>query len=229
MASQATIHMIECETVGDISEVRQKYLELFRDQIPEFLAAMGDAFEAWYEFDKNPEKDVKKAYVSAQVLLAINGHIVSTRLFLSGHFVPSGNLERQVLESIGTALLFSDRCLPFLDHYINGAFSTSKALTHLTKHWKRLHVHKEAIETAKEMKEFYDKLSHPTFTAVAFSISMACRGVSYLGASFDEGKISVYKQEFARRLSLARTLTNFISGVSQNWEDQNHVGMGSGL
>jgi len=216
MAKAETLRIVEAETVGDGSEVRRKYLDLFRDRIPEFLVFMADAVEAWQEFDKNPEKDEQKAHVSALVFGAINGHIVSTNLFLSGHAIPSGNQERQVIESIATALICSDRGLPYLSQYIQETFSTSKAVDHLARHWERLHVHKEAVDTAKEMKVLYDQFSHPTFITVAFNIATAQRGVN-LGASFDEGKIPQYQQEFARRLSLAKTLVNFIAGVSQNW------------
>ena len=217
MANAETLRIVEAETVGDGFRVRQKYLDLFRDQIPEFLIFMADAVEAWQEFDKNPEKDEQKAHVSALVFGAINGHIVSTNLFLSGHAIPSGNQERQVIESIATALICSDGGLPYLSQYIQGNFSTSKAVDHLSRHWERLHVLKESADTAKTAKVFYDKFSHPTLLTVAFNISMAQQGARFLGASFDEGKIPQYQQEFTRRLSLAKTLVNFIAGVSQNW------------
>ncbi|WP_428606610.1 hypothetical protein [Sedimenticola sp.] len=204
------------EITSDNSDVRSEYLEMFGKEIESFSNSMAQAYIKWKEFDNEINGDERRAMVSAVVYSAISLNIASLSVFLSGHTVASGNLMRQVCESIALALLCSGKTLNVLDRYRDDKYSTTVAVRDVIRHAKALSLHGDALEVLKNSQEFYHKYSHVTNMTIAIGMSFSQKGALYVGASFDEGKIDIYKKEVAGRVSLAGVFTNFVEGVSSN-------------
>ena len=208
--------MITEELAGDDTEVRQYYTDHFKSQITDFTKAMSDAYINWKQFDDNIGKNKNKALVSELIYSAINSHIISMKIFLSGYIVPAGNLQRQVLETIALALLCSNSKLKVLDLFMNNKYSTNKAVKDVLNNYQKLNLKKTAIQTLKRYQVFYHKYSHPSQLSLASIISFSREGKLYLGASFDEGKIKEYTKEVNSRVSLAEVFNNIINGIRAN-------------
>jgi hypothetical protein len=138
------------------------------------------------------------------------------KLFISGQIIAAGNLMRQVLETIATALLCSSATLGVLEKYSRGKYSTQKSVEHLIKHSSKLGLKKDALKVLKSSQIFYHGYSHPTLITIATHISFDTEGVLYVGSSFDEGKVEQYRKEIEGRLSLAKVFSNFVLAVASN-------------
>lgn len=204
------------EVSKDDSEVRGRFLDEFRQETGEFVQHMADAFMFWRQLDQSIGADARLSHVSAFVYSAITLHILSMKLFLSGHMVAAGNLMRQVVESMAMALLCSCPPLGVLDKFIRGHFSTQKSISQLTKHANKLGLKKDGVKDIQRAQNFYHAYSHPSRISLASHISFEAEGALYVGCSFDEGKVEQYRREVAGRVSLAKVFSNFVSAVSQN-------------
>ncbi|WP_428622420.1 hypothetical protein, partial [Sedimenticola sp.] len=143
------------EITSDNSDVRSEYLEMFGKEIESFSNSMAQAYIKWKEFDNEINGDERRAMVSAVVYSAISLNIASLSVFLSGHTVASGNLMRQVCESIALALLCSGKTLNVLDRYRDDKYSTTVAVRDVIRHAKALSLHCDALEVLKNSQEFY--------------------------------------------------------------------------
>lgn len=204
------------QLTSDDSDVREEYLELFEDDIKLFAKPMAEAYTKWRSFDSGEHGDERHAYVSSLVYTAITLHILSTKLLLSGQTVASGNLLRQVFESISLALLCSGKELDVLKRFIEDQYSSNNAVRDVLRHGKILSLHDDALEILRKAQDFYHKYSHVTKLTIAAGMSFSQQGGLYVGAAFDEGKIEEYKKEVAGRVSLAEVFPNFVDGVSAN-------------
>lgn len=158
----------------------------------------------------------KRAYTSALVHLAINTHIISMKLFLSGHAVAAGNLSRQVVESIALALVCSGKDLGILEQFMERKYSTNNAVRDVLRHAKKLMLNRDGVKTLRDTQKFYDNYSHPSHLAIATGMSFSERSGAYIGAAFDKGKLKEYTKEARGRVNLAKIFPNFIDGVIAN-------------
>ncbi len=202
------------ELASTDSEVRADYLKHFEPDARAFSEAMAQAVLAWKEFD-NGIKSQERAYVSALIHAAITLHIISLKLFLSGHMVAAGNLFRQVIESIALSLLCSSKDLTVLTRFMEDKYSSSIAVSDVIRHWRKLGLLEGSVQQFKDGQAFYHKYSHITRLTLANLISFS-ETAAYVGAAFDEGKIDAYKKEMNARVSLAEVFPNFIAAVQAN-------------
>lgn len=208
------------ELTSDDAEVRSEFLKLFGNDVSTFSDAMALAVLDWRKLDESVLTDERRAYVSALVYAAFTLHILSFKLFLSGHIVAAGNQFRQVIETIALALLCSSRDLDVLARFMADKYSTSDSVTHVLRHWRKLNLKRDAVEALKEGQAFYHRYSHVTRLTLGTMISFSEDG-SYVGASFDRGKTGAYQKEVAGRVSLAKVFPNFVAAVRNNiakWE-----------
>lgn len=212
----AVIEKILKEVCQDDAEVRGRFLAEFGQEVDEFVQLMADAFLDWSTLDGNIGSDEKIGHVSAFVYSAITQHVLSMKLFLSGHIVAAGNLMRQVVESMAMALLCSSASVGVLDKFIRGHFSTQKAIDLVIKHYKKLGLKKEGLKNIQRTQIFYHGYSHPSRFTLASHMSFETKGTLYIGSSFDEGKMELYRKEVGGRLGLAKVFCNFIEAVSHN-------------
>jgi len=202
------------ELLSDDSEVRSEYIKLYDADVKRFSEVMARAVVAWRPLD-NDSKDERRGYVAALSYAAITLHVVSFKLFLSGHIVAAGNLFRQVVESIALALLCSGKDLGFLDRFIADKYSSSDAVRDVLRNWEKLGLKADAAEPMKNGQNFYHKYSHISRLTLANLISFSESGI-YVGAAFDEEKVDAYNKEVAGRVSLAEAFESFIEGVKVN-------------
>jgi len=210
------IEKILKEVSQEDPEVRDRYLVEFKHEIDEFVGFMADAFMRWRALDSAIGPNKNLGHISAFVYSAITLHILSLKLFLSGHLVAAGNLMRQVVEAMAMALLCSSTSLGVLDKFIIGQYSTQKAIAQVIKHSKKLGLKKEALEDIKRAQLFYHDYSHLSRFTLASHMAFESEGALYVGCSFDEGKIDQYQKEMAGRVGLSRVFPNFIQAVSHN-------------
>ena len=154
---EETREKILTELMSDDAEVRAEYLQHFNADANEFADAMTHAFMAWRSLDVEVQKNKKRAYISALVFTAISLHILSLKLFLSGHSVAAGNLFRQVVETISLACLCSGKDLGILERFMEDKYSTNDAVTHVLRHSKKLGLKDEGMKALREVQEFYHK------------------------------------------------------------------------
>ncbi|MGH9958165.1 MAG: hypothetical protein ACREBC_13705 [Pyrinomonadaceae bacterium] len=204
------------ELISDDSEVRAEYLKQFEADAEAFADSMAQAFVRWRAFDNEVKGDEKRAHVSALVYTAITLHILSLKLFLSGHTVAAGNLFRQVIECIALALLCSGKDLDVLVRFMENKYPSTVAVRDVLRHCEKLSLKGDALEALKNSQEFYHKYSHVTKLTLATGMSFSEKEGLYVGASFDDGKVDAYTKEVSGRVSLANVFPNFIEGVAAN-------------
>jgi hypothetical protein len=153
--------------------------------------------------------------VAALAYAAINLHILSLKVFLSGHIVAAGNLFRQVLESIALALLCSSKNSDVLDRFMADKYTTNNAIRDVLRKWRKLGLKADAKQPLERSQEFYHKYSHISRLTLGNFISFSEPGL-YVGTSFDKAKIDEYRREVNSRVNLAEVFENFVAGVKQN-------------
>ena len=187
------------ELTSDDAEVRAEYLQHFGQQVEKFGDAMARAFVNWRSLDAQVKGNDKVAYVSAMAFTAFTLHVLSMKLFVSGHSVAAGNLFRQVVESIALALLSSGKDLNVLERFMESKYSTNDAVPAAVRQADRLGLNKQAVATLREAQSFYNNYSHPSHLTMAAGVSFSQKG-AYVGAAFDEGKLSSYVKEINLRV-----------------------------
>ncbi len=203
------------ELTSDDIGVRADYVKHFQPQVQTFSEAMARAFLNWRSLDIGAAENDKLAHVSALVQTAITQHILSLKLFLSGYAVASGAVFRQVLESVALALVCSGKELGVLEKFMQGKYSTNKAIQDAMKHATRLGLEEDAIADLRQAQKFYHQFSHPSFHTIAAGVSFS-QNALYVGAAFDEGKLESYTKEINNRISLAEVFSNFVDTVRAN-------------
>lgn len=206
---------ITAEIKSDDAEIRAEYFKHFKPDIEKFIDAMTSAFLEWRALDNNIHDDERRAYVSGLVHTSITLHLLSLKLFVSGHTVAAGNLMRQVIESIALALLCAGKNLGILEQFMEGTYRTNNAIRDVKKHSPFLMLKQDGVSALADSQKFYHQYSHPTRLTLAAGISWTEKGL-YVGASFDEGKLEAYSKEINSRVGLAEVFVNFIHAVNAN-------------
>jgi hypothetical protein len=210
---------IKCVLMGlEDAQIRFLFVDSFSSQLECFTDHMVKAFSEWRKLDALMSKDLPGAHVSALVYGAFHMQVVAMKLFLCGLMVPAGNSQRYVLESLATALLVSKPNLGFLKRYMEGQYSTTKAVRDVRRHAGALQLERAALNTLESLTKFYDLSSHPTLFACASLITLnAENSMTVLGGCFDEGKTFAYEKEMSSRLSLTSILPNIVYSVRRNY------------
>ena len=204
------------ELTSDDSDVRTEFLRRFGPQVGAFSEAMGRAVIVWRSMDDDLKGDTKRAYVSALVFAAINLHILSMKLFVSGHTVAAGNLSRQVVETIALAILCSEPKGGILDRFMHDAYSANDAVRDVLRRSEKLGLKPDGVAALKRARDFYHKYSHLTKMTLADIVSFSQEEGVHPGACFDKGKLDGYTKEIEGRLSLARVFPNVVAGIKSN-------------
>ena len=207
------------ETLAGVQEARisHSFIEAYSDQCEEFASLMSDAFLRFRLLDRKLSKTKYGAYLAAVSYAALSNHVLSLRLLILGALVPAGNLQRYVLESIALALLGSDRTLPMFQNYIDGNYSTTKAIPQVIRHCERLKLNKLALLQLQDAARHYDRYSHPTAMTLATTM-ISTKGAPevVLGGIFDATKRDIYHKEISSRVGLAGTFRNLLDGIDRN-------------
>jgi hypothetical protein len=199
------------------TEERERFFAEFGGELEAYEHATGTALGLWDQFRNGlPDNDERRVAVAGIAFTAINSHLSSLKLFLSGYAVASGTLFRLTLEGISLAALCSVKSLPMLKYYLQGRYSTKNAVRDLARHRKEAGVRADGVKVVQDQYERYHEFAHLTRLTIAAGADFSRMGVPQLGAFFDPGKLHGYRVEFRSRTSFARVLPNFIAGVARN-------------
>jgi hypothetical protein len=198
-------------------ESRSAFLGKFAKERDAFTDHVAKALATWTDFRETIEdNDQRRIPVSAISFTAINHHIGSFKLFMSGYTVASGALFRQVLEGISLASLCSVGTLTILDRYIAGRYSTKNAVRDLVRFAPQVRVSAKSVEVIASQYEFYHTYAHLTQVSILVGSNFSLGGAAHIGAYFDPDKLPAYRHEIHGRISLAKALPNFVKGVAAN-------------
>jgi hypothetical protein len=220
------------EIFHDNSDVLNKFYTNFSKELQEFAQLFTEAYKKNLELDqlvKNTENK-QKAYVSAITYLLLDNLLTSVKLLVLGYDIPSGNLMRQVIESIALASLCSTKekiqikikgktkNIHFYTSFVNHKSEAQShfALKYLEDNYIKLNIKKRAIDSLKKTRQLYHNFSHPGEMSLSSLVSFEQRGKIYICGGFDHGKIKQYKIEIMLRISLCKILPNFFQGLINN-------------
>ena len=201
------------ELLEDDHEVCSQFSEQFDNEIKEFIKEMTAAFAAWKKYDVKIENDKRRAYVSAFLYNALTNLLASTKLLLIGYSIPSGNLVRQTIEAMCSAILCSAETLQYYEQIDRDHFAPHKAVKLLLKNHKTFNIDQKAVQALVKLNAFYHKFSHSTLLTLAHNMSFSDLGLTYLGPSFDNEKIMAYQKEIKTRVNLAKNISNVCEGI----------------
>lgn len=199
----------------DNSDIRKSFLSHFSYDIGKFSYDMAKTFEKWNSFDDSVKGNREKAAISGILYLAITLNISSMKLFISGNPIASGNIHRQVLESIALSFLFSDKSLDTLELFLKQKYSAHEAIKDVIRHKSKLKLDKNSLDILSNSYSFYEHYYKITSNTIASFVSISDKAI-HLSPEFDESKISEYKKEIVMRVSLASIFGNILKSVIDN-------------
>jgi hypothetical protein len=218
------------ELFHDNSEILNEFSNQFSKELLEFAELFSEAYKKHLELDHltKDTNNKQKAYVSGLTYLLLDNLLMSVKLFILGYQIPSGNLMRQVFESVALTILCSlkdkitipiknneKKEIHFYTSHINHKSEGKSflALKYLEANSDKIGINKNAFETLKKSKSFYNHFSHPGELSLSSIISFEKRGNIYICGSFDEGKTKQYKKELIQRINFCKVLPNIIEGL----------------
>ncbi len=218
------------EIFHDNSEVINEFSGHFSKEILEFAELFSEAYKKYLELNHllKGTENKQKAYVGGITYLLLDNLLTSVKLFIMGYEIPSGNLMRQVIESVALATLCSlkdkirikikenrTKDIHFYSNFINHKSEAKSfmALKHLELNYDNLGINEDAIIALKKSRTFYHEYSHPGEFSLASTISFEKSGKSFIGGSFDNGKMVEYKKELVHRINFCKILPNIIEGL----------------
>ncbi len=197
-------------------EVIRSFKKHFDSNISLFIEETVRAHAKWQEFDSRIGEDEQKAYISSFIFQALNNLISSMKFLIAGYTVPSGNLLRHTIEACATAVLCSDKSLPFLGLIKRNEFSVNKATKYLKRNAAKLKINKDSVEDLKKAENFFDNYSHATPLSLTARMSFKTElAQAHWGGLFDESKVEGYRKEIDNRMYLAKNLVNLVEGIDQ--------------
>ncbi len=224
---------IVTELFHDNLEVLNEFSVYFSKELLEFAELFSEAYKKHLELNLlvKDTDNKQKAYVSALTYLLLDNLLTSVKLFILGYEIPSGNLMRQVIESVALATLCSLRDkikitakdnktkdIHFYTSFINRKSEAKSflALKYLEENHDKLHINKDAIDSLKKTKTFYHYFSHPGEMGLASLVSFEETCKSYICGGFDRGKSEQYKKELVQRINFCKILPNLFQSLINN-------------
>lgn len=213
-------------------EIVDEFSKKFPLEILEFSEHYSVAYKKYLELNHlaKDTENTQIAHVVAFTCLMLDNLLLSLKLYVLGYIIPSGNLMRQVLETVSLTILCSfDKDIViiknkkkvkihFYKHFFNKNPDAKSHLSikYLEDNFQLISVNKEAIESLKSSRKFYHNYSHPTELGLATIISFSTRGKTYICGSFDHGKIGEYSKELNERINFCKIIPNIIEGLIEN-------------
>lgn len=198
-------------------DVINNFRSNFEKEIEEFINETVCAYNEWQKWDSKINGDEQKAYISAFIFNAISTLTISTKLFVQGYIVPSGNLVRTAMESCAMAILCSNKNLPFFEQIKNNSFKASRAVDNVESNADNLGITRDNFREFKKLWSFYHNYSHASFLTISAHVSFSEGSKLYLGSIFDKEKIDKYSKELKGRIHIVKNLENIIKGIEDNF------------
>ena len=119
------------EILSEDREIKEKFISNFEQEIVGFIDSIIESYQAWQKYDALIGENRRRAFVAAFLFNAITNLSASMKMLISRYAIPSGNLVRQTIESLCSAILCSNAQLHFYQSGSRGSFSPSP---HSTPH-----------------------------------------------------------------------------------------------
>lgn len=211
------VKSVSDELRSEDKDTKDKFFEVFGADLESYASATGTALGLWDRFRAGiRDDDARRIAVAGIAFTAINSHMMSFKLFMSGYAVASGGLFRLVLEGISLAALSSVKRLDVLDRYLTNEYSPNVAVRDLIKHQKVARVRADGVRTVSAQYKAYHKYAHLTIGTIIAGANLSQGGIPHVGAFFDPARLAEYGREFRSRISFSRVLPNFIIGMARN-------------
>lgn len=124
----------------DSADVRHLFLRTFIGEVSDFATSAAEALHDWHlwhnHFMKSDVKHQREDLCINLMLSVISLQLQSMPLFLSGFFAPSGNTQRQVMETIALVYLCADYRIDACQKFLNKQYSVNKSIRDLKRHHK---------------------------------------------------------------------------------------------
>ena len=209
---------IQCELAGILDgHIRLQFAEHYQDILERFVDHMIRAYWACDNLNLNVDKDETTSMVAGFTLAAVQNHILSMKLLISGYFVAAENAQRYSLESIATALLASHD--PELRIKIRaGQYKSNKSVRDLRRQASKLGLDQEFpgfLDGLEKSCKFYHELSHPSLLSLSSSLVPlnSDQRIFLVGCHFDPEKKMAYDSEIYSREKLATLLPGIIDFI----------------
>jgi hypothetical protein len=192
----------------------KQYLSHFADGASKFVDGLGTAAQAWETYvAANTQQQPGVTWSAAYFLNAINCTLISTRLFLEGYIVASGNQARQSVESLALGVL-----LPFPRTGACRDWSAGKNIEHtalerLARNAEHCGAKRQSVQELRQQAKWFDRYSHPSRLALASAWAPESEDGWSLGAVFIEQNLKEYRKEMTNRISMTRLLANTMAGT----------------
>lgn len=213
------------------SEIINDFSKHFSKELMDFADLFSEAYKRYLELDRliTGPANIQIAYVSGLVFMMLDNLLISVKLFVMGYQIPSGNLMRQVIESIPLMILCSlkdnirikiqknkTKTIHFYTSFLKNKSEahSHKAIHHLEMNYHDIGIKKDAIDILKKARKFYHNYSHPSQLTLATKISFETPDTSFIGGCFDNGKIDEYKKELVHKNNFCSIVPNIIEGLT---------------
>jgi hypothetical protein len=149
------------DLLGFPTAVMEKYLAHFKDDAEQFITGLVRATELTNKYFTaeslgDAQSSEGLAWSKAYFLYAVNCALISTRLFLSGYLVASGNQARQAVESLAFAVLVPFPTTGMYREFKAGRSIEYKALDWLPRNATHCGANKTSVEALRKQAKFFD-------------------------------------------------------------------------
>jgi hypothetical protein len=212
--------MFESELLSTPSAVMNRYVAHFDEGARRFAKELALAAAELKKYDdaevtaqahKTPH-----LWSSTYFLNAVNCALVSTRLFLEGYLVPSGNQARHAVESLAFGVLLPFPRTGAFREWDRGHNVEYKALEWLMRSAEHCGTKKSNVEALRKQAKWFDHYSHPSRMAIATMANPDSDEGWELGATFSVRRLTQYRKEMKNRLSLTQLIRRTIAGTHRS-------------
>lgn len=217
------------EIFDDDNWVKEEFTKHCSNELLKFAEVVAESFKSYLKIQALVQSDEQALYVAAFIHGILDDLITSTKLLVTGKMIPSGNLMRQALEGVAVAILCSYRGLLLIPHGDrkqkasipikywervkdnDKRVDSNKAFAHLVMNRVTLQVNQDAIDELKKAVKIYHSFSHPGTMSIVLRVAETGDEVKqFIGGTFNETMLPMYKSEIEQRTELCRVLPNLI-------------------
>jgi hypothetical protein len=206
----------------------KQYLTHFADGARDFGIGLEAAGQIWETYvAANTQQRPEVTWSAAYFLNAINCTLISTRLFLEGYIVASGNQARQSVESLAFGVLLPFPRTGAYRDWDAGKNIEHTALERLGRNAEHCGTKRQNVHALRRQAKWFDRYSHPSRLALASAwVPNSDEGWS-LGSVFIEQNLKEYRKEMVNRISMTRLLANTIAGTHREMLAQGFLDKGT--
>jgi len=207
------------------NEITDNFSKNFPTELLEFAEFFSKSYKKFLELEhtiRNSKND-QKAYCSGLIYLLLDNLFTSTKLYIFGYQIPSGNLMRQAIEGIALACLCSVDQQIFIDtqktkriHFYSNFIQdkrvaqSHKAIDYLELNSIPLGINRETLNSLKKVRKIYHNYSHPSKLALYAIINYGAEEKIFMGGGFDSQKLEIYRQELINKIVICKLLPQVI-------------------